>query len=117
MKRYFDELTDYLQDFISDWDYDISELESYKESPCYSDDGRYYSDDYDEEELFTAQAREVYDAIKCDGFWNVFKSFPVRWLELLGVRWQELLDDDSKRAEKILNRANQVILNIIEKWI
>ena len=109
MKRYFDYLEDYLSDFISDWDYDVSELESYRESPCYSDDGRYYSDDYDEEELFTAQAREVYDAVKCDGFWNVFKSFP--------VRWQELLDDDSKRAEKILNRAKQVILHIIEKWI
>lgn len=120
MKRYFDYLEDYLNDFISDWDYDISKLESYKCTRHAQNFARFAEPDdevYDEDELFVAQAREVYDAIKCDGFWNVFKSFPVRWLELLGVRWQELLDDDSERAEKILNRANQVILNIIEKWI
>ena len=112
MERYFDYLEDYLSDFISDWDYDVSELESYKCTRWAQNFARFAEPDdevYDEDELFVAQAREVYKSVKCDGFWNVFKSFP--------VRWQELLNDDSERADKILNRVNQIILNIIEKWI
>lgn len=112
MKRYFDYLEDYLQDFVADWDYDISELESYECTSYAQDFARFAEPDdevYDEDELFLAQAREVYDSVKCDGFWNVFKELP--------ERWEKLLDDDSEKADKILNRANQVILNIIEKWI
>lgn len=109
MKRYFDHMRWHIENFICDWETDVSQLESYRERPGYSDDGRYYSDDYDSDELFQRQAQEVYDAVRVDGFYNVFHGLP--------ERWEKLLDDDSEKADKILNRANQVILNIIEKWI
>lgn len=96
---------------VNNWEVrDDSDIRTYKTSVPYGDTWVTASEEYDDDEYYEAQKKELIKFIETDGANEYLKTIEAKFCEIAGNNFE-----NEKEAENWLNDINTVVINFIER--